>query len=85
MTVSAQSESDWQIRSKEDNSLLCAVRVADRAAANGTYTQAAQLAEKKVLVYFGESWHCGTGEPDPPRRGCAGMTGLQDILREECT
>lgn len=33
MTVSAQSESDWQIRSKEDNSLLCAVRVADRAAA----------------------------------------------------
>ena len=69
MTVSAQSESDWQIRSKEDNSLLCAVRVADRAAANGTYTQAAQLAEKKVLVYFGES--CTAVQANLIRRGVA--------------
>ena len=67
--VSAQSESDWQIRSKTDNSLLCAVRVADRSAANGTYTEAALLTEKKVLVYFGES--CTAVQANLIRRGVA--------------
>lgn len=45
------------------------MRVADRAAANGTYTQAAQLAEKKVLVYFGES--CTAVQANLIRRGVA--------------
>lgn len=67
VTLSEPSDSDWQIRSREDNSLLCAVRVADLNASGGTYTEAARLAEKKVLLYFGEA--CTAAQASLIQRG----------------
>lgn len=54
ISITAQSDSDWQIRD-ERGRLLCAVRIDDRAAANGVYVEAARLPEKKLLLNFGEA------------------------------
>lgn len=55
ISLSAQSDADWQIRDLEDGRLLCMVRIADRAAANGMYLEAAQLTDKKLLLHFTEA------------------------------
>jgi len=55
ISLSAQSDTDWQIRDAEDGRLLCRVRIADRSAADGMYLEAAQLVEEKLLLYFSEA------------------------------
>lgn len=54
ISITAQSDSDWQIRD-ERGRLLCAVRIDDRESANGVYVEAARLPEKKLLLNFGEA------------------------------
>lgn len=53
--LSAQSDTDWQIRNAEDGRLLCMVRIVDRFATDGMYIEAAQLPEHKLLLYFSEA------------------------------
>lgn len=55
ISISAQSDTDWQIRNAEDGRLLCMVRIVDRFAADGIYIEAAQLPDHKLLLYFGEA------------------------------
>ena len=55
ISLSAQSDTDWQIRNAGDGRLLCMVRIADRFAANGMYIEAAQLTDQKLLLYFSEA------------------------------
>lgn len=55
ISLSAQSDTDWQIRDAGDGRLLCMVRIADRFAAGGMYIEAAQLSDQKLLLYFSES------------------------------
>lgn len=55
ISISAQSDTDWQIRNADDGRLLCMVRIADRFAADGIYIEAAQLTDQKLLLYFGEA------------------------------
>lgn len=55
ISISAQSDTDWQIRDAEDGRLLCNVRIADRFAAAGLYLEAAQMTDQKLLLYFSEA------------------------------
>lgn len=66
ISITAQSDSDWQIRDGRGR-LLCAVRIEDRAAANGVYVEAARLPEKKLLLNFGEA--CLPGQMNIIRDG----------------
>lgn len=67
ISITAQSDSDWQIRDAERGRLLCAVRIDDRTAANGVYVEAARLPEKKLLLNFGEV--CLSGQMNLIREG----------------
>ena len=55
ISVSAQTDTDWQIRDAGDGRLLCMVRIADRFAGDGMYIEAAQLTDQKLLLYFSEA------------------------------
>lgn len=55
ISLSAQSDTDWQIRDAKDGRLLCMVRIVDRFAANGMYIEAAQLPDQKLLLHFSEA------------------------------
>lgn len=55
ISISAQSDTDWQIRNAESGQLLCMVRIADRSAADGMYIEAAQMTDQKLLLYFSEA------------------------------
>lgn len=67
IAVTAQAGGDWQIREADTGRLLCAVRVAEVSAANGAYIEAARLAEKKLLLNFGEG--CTAAQAELIRRG----------------